>query len=189
MESKRLTPQPVAIALTVGAALLRLAPHPPNFSPIGAAALFGGARLKGWSAYLVPLLAMVATDPILSHMAGYPSYSWASLIVYGCFLINVLLGRTFLANTSNPWRIGAIASAGSLQFFLITNFFVWLQAPSLYPHTSSGLAECYVAALPFFGRTLAADLFYSAVLFTAYWALTRSTQLQCEVPLSTPHSY
>lgn len=156
--------------------MLRLVPHPPNWAPIGAVALFGGARLKGWIAYLVPLLAMLITDPILSHMAGYPAYSWASLVVYGCFLINVFFGRTFLANTLSPWRITTVAFAGSLQFFLITNFFVWLQAPSLYPHTSTGLAECYVAALPFFGRTLAADLFYCAVLFTAHWALARPAQ-------------
>jgi hypothetical protein len=176
MELKRPSPQPVAIALTIGAALLRLAPHPPNWAPVGAVALFGGARLKGWSAYLVPLLAMLITDPILSHMAGYPAYAWASLVIYGCFFINVLLGRTFLKNTLNPWRIGTVALAGSLQFFLITNFFVWLGAPSLYPHTTGGLIECYIAALPFFERTLTADLFYSAALFTAHWAFTRSAQ-------------
>ncbi len=173
MESKNLAPQPLAVTLTVAAALLRLVPHPPNFSPIGAAALFGGARLKGWSAYLVPLLAMLLTDPILSHMAGYPAYSWGSLVVYGCFFINVLLGRAFLTNTLSPWRIGGVALAGSVQFFLITNFFVWLQDASLYPHTLGGFAECYIAALPFFGRTLAADLFYSGVLFSAHAALTR----------------
>jgi hypothetical protein len=176
MEWKRANSQPVAIALTVGAALLRLVPHPPNWAPVGAVALFGGARLKGWSAYLVPLLTMLITDPILSHRAGYPAYSWGSLIVYACFLINVFLGRTFLRNTSSPWRIGAVALAGSLQFFLTTNFFVWLQAPSVYPHTVNGLTECYLAALPFFERTLTADLFYSTALFTAHWALTRSTR-------------
>jgi len=80
----------------------------------------------------------------------------------------VLLGRTFLKNTSSPWRIGAFTLAGSLQFFLITNFFVWVGAPSLYPHTVNGLTECYIAALPFFERTLTADLFYSVALFTAH---------------------
>ena len=132
--------------------------------------------MKGWSAYFIPLLAMLVTDPILSHMAGYPAYSWGSLVVYSCFLINVGLGRAFLNDTTNPWRIGAITLASSLQFFLITNFFVWLGAPSLYPHTFSGFLECYLAALPFFERTVAADLFYSAALFTAYWVLTRSAQ-------------
>ena len=53
MQRKPQSFQPLAIVMTVLAALLRLAPHPPNFSPIGGVALFGGARLRGWQAYLV----------------------------------------------------------------------------------------------------------------------------------------
>jgi hypothetical protein len=37
----------------------------------------------------------------------------------------------------------------------------------------AGLSACYVAALPFFGRTLLADLFYSGVLFGAYALVSR----------------
>lgn len=156
--------QPLALSLTVAAALLRLAPHPPNFQPVGGLAVFGGAKFRGWQAWAIPLLAMVVTDPILSHMAGYPAYSWGTLVIYGCFLINVLLGRVLLRGTNNPGRIAAVTLAGSTQFFLITNFFSW----SLYPHTAAGLMECYVAALPFFGYTVAGDLFYVGVLFGAY---------------------
>ncbi len=165
--------QPLALTLTVAAAFLRLVPHPPNFAPVGGLALFGGARFRGWQAYAVPLLAMLVTDPILSHMAGFPAYSWGTLIIYCCFLINVLLGRVFLRQTSQPGRIGAVAFAGSVQFYLITNFFVWLHASSVYPHTAAGLLACYVAALPFFGYTVLGDLFYSAVLFGAYALLKR----------------
>jgi hypothetical protein len=165
--------QPLALTLTVVAAFLRLVPHPPNFAPVGGLALFGGARFRGWQAYAVPLLAMLVTDPILSHMAGFPAYSWGTLVIYCCFLINVLLGRVFLRQSSQPGRIGAVAFAGSVQFYLITNFFVWLHASSLYPHTAAGLLACYVAALPFFGYTVLGDLFYSAVLFGAYALLKR----------------
>ncbi|MGH9583678.1 MAG: DUF6580 family putative transport protein [Bryobacteraceae bacterium] len=161
--------QPLALSLTVAAALLRLAPHPPNFAPVGGLALFGGARFRSWQAYVIPLLAMAVTDPILSHMAGFPAYSWGTPIIYGCFLINVLLGRAFLRETSSPARIGLVTLAGSTQFFLITNFFSW----SMYPHTTAGLVECYVAALPFFGRTVLGDLFYVGVLFGAYALLKR----------------
>jgi len=160
--------------MTVLAALVRLVPHPPNFSPIGGVALFGGARLRSWQAYVVPLLAMVLTDPIRSRIeGGYPAYSAMTPIIYASFLISVYLGRTFLRNTNNPVRIGSVAFAGSLQFFLITNFFVWLGAPDMYAQTVSGLATCYVAALPFFGRTVLADLFYTGVLFSAYALLSR----------------
>jgi hypothetical protein len=163
----------VALSLTLAAALLRLLPHPPNFAPIGGLALFGGARLKGWQAYFIPLLALLVTDPILSRISGFPAYSRMTPVVYGCFLMNVLLGRFFLTETANPVRVGAIALAASTQFFLITNFFVWLGSGVFYAHNAAGLAACYTAALPFFGRTILADLFYSGVLFSAHYALTR----------------
>jgi hypothetical protein len=174
MDRKPQSLQPLALVLTVLAALVRLVPHPPNFSPIGGAALFGGARLRSWQAYVAPLLAMLLTDPIRSRLeGGYPAYSALTPIIYGSFLISVFLGRTFLRNTNNLARIASVAFAASLQFFLITNFFVWLDARDLYPQTFSGLTACYVAALPFFGRTVLADLFYSAVLFGAYALVSR----------------
>lgn len=166
--------QPLALGLTIAAAALRLVPHPPNFTPVGGVALFGGARLRGWQAYCVPLLAMLITDPILSRMAGYPAYSWATLVIYSCFLINVLLGRVFLRRSYNALGIASTAVLGSIQFFVITNFFVWLPGGSMYAHNLNGLLECYVAALPFFGRTLLADLFYSGVLFSAHALLSRT---------------
>lgn len=173
MDRKESSFHPVALVLTMAAALLRLVPHPPNFAPVGGLALFGGARLKGWQAYCIPLLVMLVTDPILSHLSGFSAYSAMTPVIYGCFLINVLLGRMFLTNTVNPARIGAIAAAGSTQFFIITNFFVWLSAGTFYARDAAGLAACYTAALPFFGRTLLADLFYSGILFAAHYALSR----------------
>ncbi len=173
MPEKASSFQPVAFTLTVAAALLRLAPHPPNFTPVGGVALFGGARLRGWQAYGIPILAMLVTDPILSRLAGYSAYSWATLVIYACFLISVVLGRAFLRNTSNPVRIASIVLIGSTQFFLLTNLYEWWAGVSLYPHTWAGLITCYEAALPFFGRTLLGDLFYSAVLFGAHALVSR----------------
>ena len=52
-------PGPLAlVGLIVLAALTRLLPHPPNFSPVEAIALFGGAYFaaRGW-ALVVPLVA------------------------------------------------------------------------------------------------------------------------------------
>jgi hypothetical protein len=174
MDRKQRSFQPLAVVMTVLGALLRLAPHPPNFTPIGGVALFGGARLRGWQAYLVPLLALAITDPIRSRMeGGYPAYSSGTVIVYACFLISVFLGRTFLRDTNNPVRIASVVFAGSLQFYIITNFFVWFGSHDMYPQTLSGLSACYVAALPFYGRTLLGDLFYSGVLFGAYALVSR----------------
>lgn len=180
MDRRKSSLQPIALVLTVFAALLRLVPHPPNFAPVGGLALFGGARFRGWQAYFVPLLAMVVTDPILSHMAGYPSYAWGSLVIYGCFLINVMLGRIFLRQSSNPLRIAFVALMGSTQFYLLTNLFEWWNGISRYPHTLAGLSECYIAALPFFGYTVLGDLFYTGVLFSAYAMLNRLARAATE---------
>jgi hypothetical protein len=174
MDQKKGGFQPIALTLTLLAALLRLIPHPPNFTPIGGVALFGGARLAGWQAYCIPLLAMLITDPIRSWMeGGYPAYSWFTLVTYSSFVISVILGRLFLRRSTSVARIASVALLGSLQFYLITNFPSWASANSLYPHTWSGVMTCYIAALPFFGRTVLADLFYTGVLFSAYFLLSR----------------
>lgn len=175
MDQRKTGFQPLAFTLTVLAALVRLLPHPPNFSPVGGLALFGGARLNGWQAYIVPLAVMLVTDPLRSLVEGhYPAYSWTTLFVYGCLLLNVSLGRVFLRNTASAWRIASVAVLGSTQFYLLTNLPSWWSDPA-YSHTTAGFAACYVAALPFFGRTLLGDLFYSGVLFSAYALLKRHT--------------
>jgi len=176
MRQKASSFQPVALSLTVIAALLRLAPHPPNFAPVGSVALFGGAKLRGWQAYMVPLLAMAVTDPLLSHLAGHPAYSWATPVIYACFLINVTLGRIFLRHSSSAGRIAPVVLIGSVQFFLLTNLYEWWAGVSLYAHTWAGLLACYEAALPFFGRTILGDLFYSSILFGAYAVLGRKLE-------------
>src|SRR6185503_14954427 len=88
------------------------------------------------------------------------------------FLVSVWIG-TRLRNTENPLAIGAGAVAGSVQFFLITNF-AWLAASSMYPHTLRGVIDCYIAGLPFYGRTLASDLVYSGLLFGLHAWLSRT---------------
>ena len=92
-------------------------------------ALFGGARLAGWQAYAIPLIAMVITDPIASWMAGYPAYSSMTPIVYACLAINVFLGRALLKNSQSILRIGSVSVLASTIFFVVTNFFVWVGAP------------------------------------------------------------
>lgn len=156
--------RPVAMGLTVLGALARLAPHPPNFAPVGGMSLFAGARLPGWQAYLLPILLMVVTDPLVG------GYSKATPYIYASFLINVWIGRR-LKNSESAMRIGAAAAVCSLQFFLITNLGAWLHG---YPHTWAGFAACYTLAIPFFGRTLAADLLTCGALFGLHAWLSRT---------------
>jgi hypothetical protein len=164
--------RPVALSLTALGAIARLLPHPPNFAPVGATSLFSGARLPVWQAYLVPLALMAITDPIRAAFYGVRPFTKYQLFVYASFLIAVWLGRR-LRNTESISRIAAITVVNSIQFFLITNFgsWLWFQA---YPRTAAGLASCYVAAIPFFGWTLASDVVYTAVLFGLYAWLSRT---------------
>ena len=167
-------PRPLALSLTVLGAIARLLPHAPNFTPVGSVSLFGGARLRGWQAFLIPVLLMAVTDPLVG------GYSFTTPFVYAALLLNVLIGRR-LQQTESVFRIGSACLLASTQFFLITNFGTWL---AWHPHTWTGFANCFAQAIPFFGRTLAGDLFYAAALFGLHAWLSRRfrpaerTQLQ-----------
>lgn len=165
--------RPLSLSLVLVGVLARVLPHPPNMTSVGAASLFSGARLRGWQAYLVPLITMAVSDPLLGKIYGFHPFSVLTPLVYASFLINVWIGRRLCA-TESPWRIGGSALAGSVQFFLLTNFGVWLVGGGhSYPHTLAGLAACYVAGIPFFGWTALGDLGYSAVLFGVHSTLTQ----------------
>jgi hypothetical protein len=158
--------RPIAVALTILSALGRLLPHPPNVTPVGASSLFAGARLNGWMAYLLPILVMAVTDPLVG------GYSRATPVIYLCFLISVWIGRRVRA-TDSPLRIGGACILSSVQFFVLTNLASWMFG-GMYAKTLAGLATCYVAALPFFGYTAIGDMFFTAAIFGMYALLTRT---------------
>jgi hypothetical protein len=139
---------------------------------VGGLSLYAGARLRGWQAFALPLLLMAVTDPLRG------GYSIATPFVYLSFMITVAIGRR-LQSTENPVRIGAACFACSAQFFAISNFGTWL---GWYQHTWSGLALCFTQAIPFFGRTVAADLLYSGVLFGLHAWLSRTVRTAERVP-------
>ena len=147
------------------ASAMRLLPHPPNFSPIGAIALFGGAYFgRRALAFAAPLGALLLSDAIIGFHSGMP-------YVYGSVALVVLIGWA-VAKRKTPLAIAGAAVASSVLFFVVTNFGVWLEG-IYYPPTLSGLAECYVAAIPFFQNTLAGDLVFSAMLFGGFALLER----------------
>ena len=148
------------LSAIIAAAALRLVPHPPNFTPIGAMALFSGAFLgRRGLAFVAPLAALLLSDLVLGFYAGME-------IVYPSVALVVLIGW-WVSNKRTAVRIGMAAVASSVSFFLITNFGMWLFS-GFYPLTSAGLAACFVAAIPFFQNTITGDLFYSALLFGGF---------------------
>jgi hypothetical protein len=157
------------------AALTRLLPHPWNFSPVGAMALFAGAHFRRKSvAFAVPLAALLLSDLVLGFYDGV-------ILVYLSFCVNVVLGMLIRERKSIGFVMPA-ALAGSVQFFSITNFGVWLTG-HLYPMTMTGLQQCYIAALPFFSWTLAGDVFFTAVLFGSF-ALAERTFESLKTPVA-----
>ena len=167
--------RPLTFGLTILSALGRLLPHAPNVTPLGGSCLFAGSRISGLWAYLLPLAVMIATDPIVGHAGGaHSGYTWGSPAIYASFMINVWIGRRMLRNVT-PVRVGAAAFLCSLQFFLLTNLALWAANADLYAANLSGLLLCYTEALPFWGRTLAGDLLYSAAIFGLYELLIRRT--------------
>ena len=169
--------RPLAFGLTLLSALGRLAPHAPNVTPLGGSCLFAGSRVSGMLAYLLPLAVMIATDPIVGHAGGASGgYTWASPVIYACFLINVWIGRRMLRNVTAV-RVGAAAFLCSLQFFVLTNLALWAGAAAthnpIYTADLSGLLLCYTLAIPFWGRTLAGDLLFSGAIFGLYELLNR----------------
>jgi hypothetical protein len=147
------------------AALARLVPHPPNFAPIAAMALFGGACLANRKlAYLLPILAMLLSDLVLGYTRyGIPRVVASQPIVYACILATTALGQ-LIKNRRSVWQVGAATLGGSVLFFVVTNFAVWAKG-QMYPLTWPGLALCYEAAIPFFQNTLLGDATFSTVLF------------------------
>ena len=150
----------VLTGMILFAAFTRLIPHPPNFTAVGAIALFGGAYFSKKSlAFAVPVIAMFLTDLIIGlHPGMYAVYlSFILIVMIGMQLKDrIKLGNVFLASV-----------CASVLFFIITNFAQWLSFP-LYSKDFAGLVECYVAAIPFFGYTILGDLFFAGVMFGSY---------------------
>jgi hypothetical protein len=150
----------VLCGMILMAALTRLLPHYPNFTAVGAIALFGGAYFNDRKlAFIVPLTAMFLTDLIIGVHATMAA-------VYFSFILIVAIGMG-IKNRKNLITVPAAALLSSILFFIITNFGMWLSG-TMYQRTLAGLSECYIAAIPFFSYTVLGDLVYSAVLFGAF---------------------
>lgn len=167
----------VLTGVIVMAALSRILPHPWNFTPVGAMALFGsayyGSRLL---AFLIPLAALWISDVVInntihaSFFDGFTLFHPTMLAVYIGFLAVTLTGLLLLRKVT-VLNIAVSAVLGAVAFWLIADFASWLWDPfyqSLYPANFAGLMACYAAGFPFFLKMLLGNLLYSAVLFGGF---------------------
>ncbi len=150
----------IIASLIVLAALTRFIPHLPNFTAIGALALFAGSKFNNKKlALVVPVLAMMISDLFIP--GGF------NLLVYGCFVSTVAMG--FLIKNYNPVKIAFGGFLSALLFFLVTNFaFLY---PGVYQQNFQGIITSYIAGVPFFNYQLLGNFFYSALLFGSFYLI------------------
>ncbi len=143
----------------------RFLPHPPNFSPLMAIALFSGAHFTYKRDSLwVPLLAWFIGDIFIGFHALQP-------VIYSLVLLMAIAGWK-LRGQVKAWSVLGFSVSGSILFFLVTNFFVWVTS-GMYEHTTAGLIQCYTMAIPFFHNSLLGDLFFNTVFFGLIYLLER----------------
>lgn len=158
----------LALLLIVAGTYIRTLPHPANFAPVAALAIFGGSVLPRKYALVVPLGIMAVSDLFLGYHKLVP-------VVWGCFLLIAALSGKMLKRF-NMVRGFGMALLSSVIFYVVTNFAVWVSG-GMYAHTWAGLMECYYMAIPFFRNTLASDLTYTFGIFGVYGALMYTTNL------------
>ena len=148
----------LATALIAAGVVLRVIPHPWNFAPVGAIALFGGAHFQRRSlAVLTPLAAMLIGDAFIGFHSLMP-------VIYATYALIAVIGILLRERRTSVPAIGGGVLLSSIIFYFTTNFAVWMMGTT-YAKTGAGLIACYVAAIPFFGNTLASDALFTAILF------------------------
>jgi len=143
--------------ISVILALGRIIPHPPNFTPILATAIYTPYMVNDkWIAVLIPLSAMFIADIIIGF---HPYMLW----VYGAIGLSTLISNWSMRFNKKYIQLGVMAILSSILFFIITNFAVWA-IWDYYPKTIDGLIICYIKAIPFFQNTLLGTIIYTAII-------------------------
>jgi hypothetical protein len=171
MRSSVATPRFLFLSITIFiAAISRLFPHIPNFTPIAAIALFGGVNFKNKPlAFVVPLMAMFISDCGLQLITGYGFHN-TIVYVYASFALTTLIGL-YVGKNTNIQTLFTASLLSSVLFFIITNFGCW--ASLGFPEGATGLAAVYTAGIPFFGPTMLGDLFFNGILFGSFYFAQR----------------
>ena len=143
-------------------------PHPWNFTPVAAALLYFGARGSRRQLWL-PFALLAASDVVLTKFVYSYQFSWDHFVTWAWYAAILWLGTNLresaaLREKADWLRVGGASLAGSVSFFVVSNFAVWA-CWNMYPKTVSGLMTCYAAGIPFFRRGVAGDFLFTAVMF------------------------
>ena len=146
------------LSLVAFLVLARIIPHPPNFTPVLGMAIFAPFLFRDlFVAIALPLAAMLVSNLVLGF---HSSMFWVFLS------IALITACAHLAKMHAPtlMKTAGMVVGATFSFFVITNFAVWAIG-GLYPKTLEGLMACYIAAIPFYGNTLASTALFSAIFF------------------------
>lgn len=157
-----------AVSAILIAAATRILPHPPNFTAVGAMALFAGACMSNrWLGLLVPMTALFITDIFI----GFHNTMWA---VYGAVAITTMMGWA-IQKRQNVLTITASSIIAAFLFFYITNAAMWVVGfytpDGFYPQTVAGLGMAIEAGIPFRNNGIISQLLYTGLLFGTFHAI------------------
>ena len=133
-----------------------------GFTPLEASLLFFGSRMPRIH-FLGVLALLIGTDIYLTTQRYGMAVNWGEGLIWTFYLGVFFLG-SLLKDRVKPLHVVGAALGSAVGFFILSDLGVWL-GTNLYPHTWSGLATCYVAAIPFFGKGLASNLLFSTIFF------------------------
>lgn len=176
----------IAAAIIVVTVATRIFGQIPNVSPITTVAMMSGIFLGGYWMWVVPFGSMILSDLIMAITNSYNlsvvEYLAHTPFVYLAFaaivLVGVIIQRNDKLDFESKAYFGAISTPaiGSVLFFLITNFFVWLNPlpvfADMYPKTLEGLGMSYAMALPFFKNMLVGDAIFAVSAFSVLYLIS-----------------
>lgn len=142
------------IVLIIIGILSRLIPHIPNVNPLISISLITGRNFSRFMALSILFFTMVISDIGLALLFGYSIFGYWTLFTYTGFIAITFIGSK-LKYSSKALPIYIFFS--SFGFWVWTNFGVWLTS-GMYSRTLIGLANCYIAALPFLSNSLLGDM-------------------------------
>jgi hypothetical protein len=145
-----------------------------NFALFGALSLFCGAYLRGWGAWLLPVGALLASD-IFGHFLRVPGvhlYGATSMLFnYLGFAAMIGIGHYMRRRPTIDIAIPTVL-AGSLAYFVISNFGSFLDPQLKYEQSLAGLWQCYALAIPYYRTTFQSDVVFSFAMFGCHHLAT-----------------
>ena len=162
---------PIGIILIL--AFARLIPHPPNFTPIIAVAIMSGYFFRNiYVSFSILLISMLIADILIGF------YENIIFVYIALLLIAFVFFK--ISNKINFKNLFIYGFAGSLIFFIVSNFGVWaLGNPGVldvpYERNLNGLIECYILAIPFFGNTFLSTVIFAYPVIFIYKSLAART--------------